>query len=318
MPEIFRESASYYVLGFEPAYTGTDGKFRRISVRVNRRDILLQARRGYYAPGRPAPRLPELGDDVPLALSGAVAGPLASHQRPTRRQRRAGRGARRSRRCHRRCRERAVRRRTTSAADSSGRHDADVAARWRVRSHGSGRRARPPSTRRRATGVGNGPPSLRGGVPRRRSPGPLRNPRGHRRLDASTIRQRLHVRRRARLRACERLAFRDADSGGSTRRAGSRRVARRSVAGDANGAPTFLADGNGDGVRREYQSAGRRFMPGYAVTEITNSADTRVYEQQQRIEPIGDGASSAGLPRGCARRASRAGTVPADVRGAPR
>ena len=28
-------------------------------------------------------------------------------------------------------------------------------------------------------------------------------------------------------------------------------------------------------------------MPGYAVTEITDSADTRVYEQQQRIEPIG-------------------------------
>jgi hypothetical protein len=37
---------------------------------------------------------------------------------------------------------------------------------------------------------------------------------------------------------------------------------------------------------REYQSVGRRFMPGYAVTEITNSADTRVYEQQQRIEPL--------------------------------
>ena len=74
MPEIFRESASYYVLGFEPEYTGTDGRFRRITVRVNRRDVLLQARRGYYAPGRPAPRLPELGEDVPLALSGAVAG----------------------------------------------------------------------------------------------------------------------------------------------------------------------------------------------------------------------------------------------------
>ena len=39
---------------------------------------------------------------------------------------------------------------------------------------------------------------------------------------------------------------------------------------------------------REYQSAGRRFMPGYAVTEITDSSDARVYEQQQRIEPVGD------------------------------
>jgi hypothetical protein len=38
---------------------------------------------------------------------------------------------------------------------------------------------------------------------------------------------------------------------------------------------------------REYQSAGRRFMPGYAVAEITDAADRRVYEQQQRVDPMG-------------------------------
>ena len=147
LPEIFRESASYYVLGFEPAYTGTDGKFRRITVRVNRRDILLQARRGYYAPGRPAPRLPELGDDVPVALSGAVAGlwprtniQLAVNAAPV-----AVPGVRGG--------AVAVVVNVQYDADDArptSSTTADVAARRRVRSHRAGGRARPPSTQRLA------------------------------------------------------------------------------------------------------------------------------------------------------------------------
>ena len=74
LPEIFRESAAYYVLGFEPASRVADGRYRQISVRVNRRDIILQTRRGYYAPGRPAARLPQFGADVPASLSTAIAG----------------------------------------------------------------------------------------------------------------------------------------------------------------------------------------------------------------------------------------------------
>src|SRR5690606_25905632 len=50
--EIFRESDSYYVLGFEPAHPRDDGQFHAIRVRVNRPDVTLQARRGYY--GGPA------------------------------------------------------------------------------------------------------------------------------------------------------------------------------------------------------------------------------------------------------------------------
>jgi VWFA-related protein len=74
LPELFRESASYYVLGFEPGYTGTDGRFRRISVRVNRQGVTLQARRGYYAPGGRAPSRPDFGDNVPPALADAIGG----------------------------------------------------------------------------------------------------------------------------------------------------------------------------------------------------------------------------------------------------
>jgi VWFA-related protein len=46
--EIFRESESYYILGFEPAHPEADGRFHGIRVRVNRPGVTLQARRGYY------------------------------------------------------------------------------------------------------------------------------------------------------------------------------------------------------------------------------------------------------------------------------
>jgi VWFA-related protein len=71
--QVFRESSSYYVLGFQPAATLTDGRFHEISVRVNRPDLTLQARRGYYAPGgkRPEPRAADR--NVPAALRDAVA-----------------------------------------------------------------------------------------------------------------------------------------------------------------------------------------------------------------------------------------------------
>ena len=49
LPEIFRESNSYYVLGFNPAHS--DGHFHDIRVKVGRRDVILQARRGYVADG---------------------------------------------------------------------------------------------------------------------------------------------------------------------------------------------------------------------------------------------------------------------------
>ncbi len=70
--QVFRESSTYYVLGFQPAATLTDGRFHEIEVKVGRPDVTLQARRGYYAPGgkRPAPRAEDRA--VPAALRDAV------------------------------------------------------------------------------------------------------------------------------------------------------------------------------------------------------------------------------------------------------
>ena len=70
---VFRESASYYVLGVQPAATKADGRFHHLSVRVSRPDVTLQARQGYYSPGarksEPKPTL-----RIPPALASAVAG----------------------------------------------------------------------------------------------------------------------------------------------------------------------------------------------------------------------------------------------------
>ena len=71
LAEVFRESDAYYVLGFEPAHPD-DGRFHRIEVRVARRGVRLQARRGYFgraarvadAPASGAPTSPRLWETV--------------------------------------------------------------------------------------------------------------------------------------------------------------------------------------------------------------------------------------------------------------
>ncbi len=45
-----KETASYYVLGFRSTDAARDGRFRKLEVRVNRPDLKLSYRPGYYAP----------------------------------------------------------------------------------------------------------------------------------------------------------------------------------------------------------------------------------------------------------------------------
>jgi VWFA-related protein len=46
---IFQENASYYLLGYRPPDPKQDGNFRRLEVRVNRRDVQVRTRSGYQA-----------------------------------------------------------------------------------------------------------------------------------------------------------------------------------------------------------------------------------------------------------------------------
>jgi VWFA-related protein len=47
---IVRDNSTYYLLGFTPANGGRDGRFRKISVRVAREDVMVRARQGYAIP----------------------------------------------------------------------------------------------------------------------------------------------------------------------------------------------------------------------------------------------------------------------------
>jgi VWFA-related protein len=70
---VFRETASYYVLGVHPAATKPDGRFHSIEVKVSRPDVTLQARQGYYAGARKTEPKSAL-KKIPPVLAGAVAG----------------------------------------------------------------------------------------------------------------------------------------------------------------------------------------------------------------------------------------------------
>jgi hypothetical protein len=48
--QIFRETGSFYLLGYRLESMRADGRFRRLQVRVNRRGVTVHARTGYYPP----------------------------------------------------------------------------------------------------------------------------------------------------------------------------------------------------------------------------------------------------------------------------
>jgi hypothetical protein len=49
IPQMFRENSSYYLLGIKPSGRTLDGRFHRLTVRVDRPDAQVRTRAGYYA-----------------------------------------------------------------------------------------------------------------------------------------------------------------------------------------------------------------------------------------------------------------------------
>lgn len=71
-----RDYSSYYLLGYTPVVEHRDGRFHELRVRVNRKDVTVRARRGYYAPD------PE-GTAVPAPEGGLSAKVLNALRLPS-------------------------------------------------------------------------------------------------------------------------------------------------------------------------------------------------------------------------------------------
>jgi VWFA-related protein len=74
--QIFRENSAYYLLGFRST-NDKPGTFRRIEVKVNRPDVEVHTRTGYYAPVPDKPGIPE-----PSPLAEAITGILPNPDLP--------------------------------------------------------------------------------------------------------------------------------------------------------------------------------------------------------------------------------------------
>ncbi len=66
---IFQENGSYYLIGYNPTNTNTDGTLRRIDVKVNRPDVDVRTKSGYVAP--------KPGDAAPTTVNGTLAKAVA-------------------------------------------------------------------------------------------------------------------------------------------------------------------------------------------------------------------------------------------------
>jgi VWFA-related protein len=78
--QIYRENASYYVLGFVSSNRNADGKFRRIEVRVRRPGLQVRTRTGYTTDK--ARGTSESAGSVPEPLALAIAGLLPKKDVP--------------------------------------------------------------------------------------------------------------------------------------------------------------------------------------------------------------------------------------------
>ncbi len=71
------DSRAYYLVGYQPTNKTRDGKFRKIQVKVNRKNVEVRARKGYYAPlegAKVAARKPgEADPDIQAALDSPYA-----------------------------------------------------------------------------------------------------------------------------------------------------------------------------------------------------------------------------------------------------
>jgi len=81
---IANESRTYYMIGYHPKNATRDGKFRKIQVRVNRKNVVVRARKGYYAPLEGKSALAPKKDVVDPQFQAALDSPFDSDDVPLR------------------------------------------------------------------------------------------------------------------------------------------------------------------------------------------------------------------------------------------
>jgi VWFA-related protein len=82
LARVSREARSYYLIGYAPSNRAADGRFRKIAVAVAREDVLVRARRGYYAAGPGPAKPPAEGRDA--AMQRALDAPFDLAELPLR------------------------------------------------------------------------------------------------------------------------------------------------------------------------------------------------------------------------------------------
>jgi VWFA-related protein len=78
------ETRAYYLLGYNPANTARDGRFRKIEVKVNRKGIEVRARKGYYAPSDGKSALDKKSSGYDPVIQAALDSPYDYEQVPLR------------------------------------------------------------------------------------------------------------------------------------------------------------------------------------------------------------------------------------------
>jgi VWFA-related protein len=70
--QVFLENGSYYLLGYSPPNPKMDGKYRRVEVKVNRPDLTVRTRSGYYTEKPAEAKKVEEASPLTTALSGLL------------------------------------------------------------------------------------------------------------------------------------------------------------------------------------------------------------------------------------------------------
>jgi VWFA-related protein len=80
---LLEEDRSYYLVGYEPTNLAPDGKFRKVEVKVNRPDVSVRSRSGYWA-ARPDEIVERRTAEGPTTNDASLAGLLVSQGVPIR------------------------------------------------------------------------------------------------------------------------------------------------------------------------------------------------------------------------------------------